>query len=83
MIPDPEGTVDIPGGNNKWPEPPTNNVTEDDGLEEIEEEEVPLADVPDTGDSSFVFIVQAILSACGLVYLALTKKQEEKYEFQK
>ena len=78
VIPDPEGTVDIPGGNNKWPEPPTNNVTEDDGLEEIEEEEVPLADVPDTGDSSIVFIVLAILSACGLAYLALTKKQEEK-----
>ena len=67
---------ELPGGNNKWPNTPNNNVQNDGETVDIEEEEVPLADVPNTGDTSFVFVIMAILSACGLAYLALTKKRE-------
>ena len=59
-------------------DPPKENtvVPNNNGLTDIEEEDVPLADVPNTGDASFVFVIMAILSACGLAYLALTKKRE-------
>ena len=59
--------------------PPQNNtvVTTGGDLEEIAEEEVPLADVPNTGDASILFTVLAILSACGLAVLAVTRKREQ------
>ena len=70
---------DLPDGGNVWPDAPNGNIQPDgaEDLEEIEEEEVPLADVPNTGDASMMFTILAILSACGLAVLAVTKKREQ------
>lgn len=43
---------------------------------EIFDEDVPLADVPKTGDSMMLYVVSAIISALGLVFLALTGKKK-------
>lgn len=45
------------------------------GLTEIEDEDVPLAEVPQTGDNTGLWIAAAILAACGLVTLG--KKRED------
>ena len=73
---DPKDPVDPPVNPNKQPENPKHDVPTGGNVVDIEEEDVPLADVPNTGDASFVFVIMAILSACGLAYLALTKKRE-------
>lgn len=46
------------------------------GLTEIEEEAVPLAEVPKTGDNSAMWIAAAVLAACGLVALGQKKREE-------
>ena len=43
---------------------------------EIFDEDVPLADVPKTGDNMALYYVSAIISALGLVFLALTGKKK-------
>ena len=57
---------------------PLNDEPDDDGLINILDEDVPLADVPKTGDVSIVFAVMSALSGTGLAALTLTKKKEEK-----
>ena len=63
------------------PEVPLEELPEEavpmDDLTEILDEEVPLANVPMTGDCSLLFIGMSILSGTGLAGLALTKKREE------
>ena len=44
---------------------------------EIPDEEVPLADVPETGDVSAMWYAVTLLSACGLAVLHILKKREE------
>ena len=55
------------------PEVPLNNVPYEE--EEILDEEVPLADVPQTGDISLLWYVGSLLSTCGLAALAMGKKR--------
>ena len=74
-----DGYNDVPAGGDKWTAPPAGNMDQDaeEELVEIEEEEVPLADVPDTGDASILFAILTVLSVCGLAVLAVTKKREQ------
>ena len=44
--------------------------------EELPEPEVPMSDVPQTGDASLVWLMSAAASAAGLAWLELTKKKE-------
>ena len=64
------------------PEVPLEELPEEavpmDDLTEILDEEVPLANVPMTGDSSLLFIGMSILSGTGLAGMALTKKREDE-----
>ena len=64
------------------PEVPLDELPDEDvpksDLTEILEEEVPLANVPMTGDCSLLFIGMSILSGTGLAGLALTKKREDE-----
>ena len=46
-------------------------------LTEIMEEDVPLANVPMTGDNSLFFIGMTVLSAFGLAGLALTGSKKK------
>lgn len=55
------------------PEVPLNDVPYEE--EEILDEEVPLADVPQTGDISLLWYVGSLLSTCGLAALAMGKKR--------
>lgn len=67
-------TLDIPDGN-----VPLASVSgTDDGLVEIEEEEVPLAEVPQTGDTFASWALLAALSLCGVTALALPGKRKER-----
>ena len=52
-------------------------LDEETPLDEIFEEDVPMADVPHTGDASIYFAILSMLSGTGLAGLALTKKREE------
>ena len=49
---------------------------------EIPEEDVPLAEIPETGDTSAMWILAAAVSGIGLVWLSLTgkKRKEESAE---
>ena len=52
------------------------NITEDDGgLVTIEEEPVPLANVPQTGDNSVLWFAMIMLSGCCLCILNLSDKK--------
>ena len=51
---------------------------EDPPLTVIEDDPIPLASVPQTGDSSLLFVAMTILSGSGLAGLALTKKREDE-----
>ena len=44
---------------------------------DIPDEEIPLADVPNTGDNTMMWSALAILAACGLVVLRASQKREE------
>ncbi len=81
--PDVPGDVDIPDTdvpttskpNNPSKPAVKNPAPQTSTLTEIEDEDVPLAAVPQTGDNSGAWIAAAILAACGLVVLG--KKREE------
>jgi len=61
------------------PEPPAEPAPQnDDGLVDIPDEDVPLADVPKTGDPMFVYVGMTALSGLGL--LGLTRKKDEEDE---
>ena len=47
-------------------------------LEELEEEEVPLADVPVTGDPAILYAAMATMSGMGLVALNVKKPKEDE-----
>ena len=47
-------------------------------LEELPEDDVPLAEVPKTGDASILWFALSALSGAGLVGLNLTKKREDE-----
>ena len=48
----------------------------EDGLVEIEDEDVPLADVPQTGDMSFLWVALSAVSAGGAVLLNRKRKED-------
>ena len=76
-LPEPEVPLDeLPDESlDELPEPevPLNDVPYEE--EEILDEEVPLADVPQTGDISLLWYVGSLLSTCGLAALAMGKKR--------
>ncbi len=45
-----------------------------DGLVEIIDEEVPLADAPETGDNSIIYVLMSLISLCGLSLVAMKRK---------
>lgn len=47
-------------------------------LETIEEEEVPLADAPKTGDNSFVWLALIVLASCSLVAMNVADKKRKE-----
>ena len=76
-LPEPEVPLDeLPDESlDELPEPevPLNDVPYEE--EEILDEEVPLADVPQTGDISLLWYIGSLLSTCGLAALAMGKKR--------
>jgi len=61
------------------PEEPAIPATVDgDGLVELPDEDVPLAEVPHTGDPMLIYAGMTLLSGAGLAYLGLGKKKEEE-----
>ena len=52
-------------------------VLDGDGLVEIEDEDVPLADVPQTGDLSLLWVALSAVCAGGAVLLNRKRKEEE------
>ena len=49
----------------------------EDGLVDILDEEVPLADAPETGDASILWAAMSVLSGGGIVALNRKKRDEE------
>ena len=76
----PEAPVDPPAD----PEDPTDPVdppadpTDPDAPVEIPDEEVPKADVPQTGDPMLLYVGITALSGLGLLGLGLKKKEQEE-----
>ena len=61
------------------PTQPAEPATVDgDGLVDLPDEDVPLAEVPHTGDPMLVYAGMTLLSGAGLAYLGLGKKKEEE-----
>jgi len=61
--------------------PPTTNlpeVEEEEEVEEVfEEEDVPMADVPETGDPTALWAVASVVSAAGILFIGKKNKDEE------
>ena len=59
----------------------TNVVIDDEGvplaageeLIEILDEEVPLAEAPETGDNSIIYVLMSLISLCGVALLVMKK----------
>ena len=60
------------------PEPTPDPVSGDEELEDLPDEDVPLADVPQTGGLVGLFIAMTAVSGAGLLALNLKKKEEEE-----
>ena len=60
------------------PEPAEPMTVDGDGLVELPDEDVPLAEVPHTGDPMLIYAGITLLSGAGLAYLGLGKKKEEE-----
>ena len=61
------------------PEEPAEPATVDgDGLVELPDEDVPLAEAPKTGDPMLIYAGMTLLSGAGLAYLGLGKKKDEE-----
>lgn len=52
------------------------------GGTDIGDEDVPLAEAPETGDASLLWVILAIASGSGLIWLALTGKKRKECEEQ-
>ena len=81
------GDDDVPMG--ELPDAPGTGETEDPGVEleepdvpmgELPEGEVPLVDVPATGDSLTAWIAAAVVTGAGLVWLVLTGRKRQDNE---
>ena len=64
-------------------EPPVNYrvVINDDGLEEIPDEPVPLASAPKTGDNSGMWLILVLVTAFGLVAINVVSKKRQHNTF--
>ena len=59
------------------PTDPT-DPTEDDEIIEIPDDDVPLVDVPSTGDQTMVFVAIAVVSGIAAIFLGKTGKKENE-----
>lgn len=73
--PDPEDIPDEPTPLTPGPEEPP--VTPEEPVAELPEEEIPLVEIPKTGDISAAWLALTALSALGLAMVSLRKKREE------
>ena len=73
---DPEETPRTPGDNP--PPPALYRMTRGVGQLEIIDEEVPLAEPPQTGDISMLWFAMIVMSACGLCMLNLFERKREQ-----
>ena len=60
-------------------EPPVTPIDDDD-LVDLPDEDVPLADVPKTGDGMLLYVGMTALSGFGLIRLGFKKKEEQENE---
>ena len=82
---DPEVTPPTtPDGDEEEETPPPVNyrvVINDDGLEEIPDEPVPLASAPKTGDNSGMWLILVLVTAFGLVAINVVSKKRQHNTF--
>ena len=80
VIEDPDTpTTDLPDGGDTGDTGDTGNTG---GGTDIGDEDVPLAEAPETGDASLLWVILAIASGSGLIWLALTGKKRKECEEQ-
>ena len=72
-------TTDLPDGGDTGDTGDTGNTG---GGTDIGDEDVPLAEAPETGDASLLWVILAIASGSGLIWLALTGKKRKECEEQ-
>lgn len=78
-------TTDLPDGGDTGDTGDTGNTGDpgDTGDEtDIGDDDVPLAEAPETGDASLLWVILAIASGSGLIWLALTGKKRKECEEQ-
>ena len=77
VIEDPDTpTTDLPDGGDTGDPGDTGDETD------IGDDDVPLAEAPETGDASLLWVILAIASGSGLIWLALTGKKRKECEEQ-
>ena len=78
-------TTDLPDGGDTGDTGDTGNTGDPgdtgDGTD-IGDDDVPLAEAPETGDASLLWVILAIASGSGLIWLALTGKKRKECEEQ-
>ena len=76
-----------PTGRNTPPAPVAAAYIDDEGvplaasadeLIEILDEEVPLADAPETGDNSIIYVLMSLISLCGISLLMMKRKEAKE-----
>ena len=72
-------TTDLPDGGDTGDTGDTGNTG---GGTDIGDEDVPLAEAPETDDASLLWVILAIASGSGLIWLALTGKKRKECEEQ-
>lgn len=75
-------TTDLPDGGDTGDTGGTGDTGNTGGGTDIGDEDVPLAEAPETGDASLLWVILAIASGSGLIWLALTGKKRKECEEQ-
>ena len=75
-------TTDLPDGGDTGDTGGTGDTGNTGGGTDIGDDDVPLAEAPETGDASLLWVILAIASGSGLIWLALTGKKRKECEEQ-
>lgn len=75
-------TTDLPDGGDTGDTGNTGDPGDTGGGTDIGDDDVPLAEAPETGDASLLWVILAIASGSGLIWLALTGKKRKECEEQ-